>query len=1058
VAIVVAVVVVLAAVALLAPRPSAPSLDIPPSAPQNLGAAPGDGTVTLTWQAPKDRGSSAIKNYRVYRGTMAGGESYLTELGNVLTTIDKGLTNGQTYYYKVTAVNSMGEGPRSTEAAATPGGALSAPSEPRNLQSRAGNAQVSLTWDMPASTGSSPVTNYRVFRGPAAGQEAFLVELGSSTGYTSTGLVNGQTYFFTVSAKNAAGEGPRAAPVNATPTSGATVPSAPLGLTATPGTGNISLNWQAPADDGGSQITGYSVYRSTVSGGEMLLVPLENVTGYIDSNLLAGYKFYYQVSARNARGEGPRCAEVGSQPLSKPGAPGNLRALAGLGNVSLAWDAPASDGGSPILSYIIYRGSSPGGETFLVISDSSTAFVDRTVINGTHYFYTVSATNAQGEGPQSAEANATPQSSFDTPSTPRNLSAVPGNGSVALSWDSPLSEGGAPVSAYNLYRNGSLLTVLGVVQAYTDQGLANGIAYSYEVSASNSIGEGSRSPPVSVTPAILPDAPTGLTAIPSNRNVTLGWQAPGWDGGAPVTGYVIFRNSALLANTGTGLAYRDSTVDNGVSYAYRVAAVNRVGQGPFTAEVSATPEEKPVTFAVGGAGNDGGVDIGTDSQDDVYVTGYFSGTVNFDPAGSASLASVGDTDIFVAKYDFEGKYIWAFGIGGAGPDLVHALQVEPSGAVVIAGSFSGTADFDPGGGVAILTSNGDVDGFVARYSADGNYIWARSFGGSSSDSANDLGLDSAGNLYVTGSFCGTVSFDPSGSGHVSVSNQSTDAFVLSFDGNGAYRWHFAFGSVEQDAGTAIAVYSNGTFFVAGYFNDSVDFDPGAAVNVTNSSGYLDIFLALYSGAGDYVWAGAMGGGGNDTPAVGGITLDGPGSVYLTGSFEGVADFLPTNISANIAGNGGTDAFVAEYGPFGEYKWAFAVGGPLDDGGSGLVVDGMGNIYLTGYFRGTAAFDPTSVQPPITATGTGGAADVFLAKYSPGGLLTWVYGFGAAVSGTDKVSSGAAVCLDVGGNVLMTGSFYGGPVDFDPTAGTKILTSAGLADIFVARYDGDGKPA
>ena len=1054
----VAVIVVIAAFIVLMPKPSAPTVDEPPSAPQGLSAVPGDRMVSLSWKAPAHSGSTAVKNYRVYRGGAAGAESFLAEVGTMLTYNDSGLTNGQVYYYKVSAANSVGEGQRSGEANAMPNGSASAPSEPRNLQARAASAQVSLTWDPPASTGGSPVTNYRVYRGSAPGQETLLIELGDTSGYTSTGLINGQTYSFTVSAKNMAGEGPRAPSVNATPASGPTAPSAPLGLTATPGTGNIMLSWHPPADEGGSQITAYSVYRSTASGSEILLVPLENVTGYTDSGLLMGYRFYYQVSARNAIGEGPRCAEISGQPLSKPGAPGNLRAVAGLGNVSLAWDPPSSDGGSAVLSYIIYRGTASGCETFLVISDTSATYFDQTVINGTPYYYTVSATNAQGEGPRSPEASATPQSSFATPSAPLGLSAVPGDGSVALSWEAPASEGGAPVSAYNVYRNGSLLTTLGVVLAHTDTGLANGVSYSYGVSASNSLGEGPRSAQVSATPATLPDAPAGLTALISNRNVTLSWQAPGSDGGAPVTGYAIFRNGTLLATVGTDLTYRDSTVTNGLAYGYKVAAVNRVGQGPFTAEVTATPAPNQVTFALGGTGTDGGRDIGTDASGNIYETGFFSGTVNFDPSGSAGLVSAGNTDVFVAKYDFNGKYLWAFGAGGTGPDQPCAITVEGSGAFVIAGSFSGTADFDPGAGVAALTSRGDIDAFVASYSADGNYRWAHSFGGSGADEANDVSEDSSGGCYVTGYFNGTVSFDPSGSGHASTSNQSADAFVLSYDATGAYRWHFAFGSVQDDAGTAITAYPNGTFFVAGFFNGSVDFDPGAAVNVTNSSAYRDIFLALYDGAGNYIWAGAMGGGGNDTVAVGGITLDGPGSVYMTGSFEGTADFLPTNITANIASSGGTDGFVAEYAPFGEYKWAFAVGGPLDDGGSRVVVDATGNFYVTGYFRGTANFDPSSVLPPITAAGTGGAGDLFLAKYGPGGLLTWVLGFGAAVSGSDKLSSGAAVCLDIGGNVLVTGSFYGGPVDFDPTAGTTNLTSAGLADIFVARYDGDGKPA
>jgi len=1057
-AIVVAVVLV-AAVVLMLPKPSEPKLDEPPSAPMNLAALSGDRTISLSWQPPADIGTMPVKNYRVYRGTAPGILTLLSELDKTLAYTDGGLDNGRPYYYRVSAINSVGEGARSAEATATPSAAAGFPSEPRNFAAHPGNTQVTLTWDPPANTSGAPVTAYRLYRGNASGQETFFTETGGSTGYTCTGLVNGQTYYFQVGARNSAGEGPRSAEASATPAGGPSVPSAPRNLTYVPGASNVTLNWEPPAFDGGSMITGYSVYRGTASGALLLLAPIENLTTYADEGLLPGVTFYYQVSAKNALGLGPKTPELVAMPLSKPSAPLDLRATAGLGSVTLAWAPPAQNGGSPVLNYMVYRGTAAGEESFLVMLDAMTAHIDAGLINGTPYYYQVSASNAQGEGPRSSEATATPQSSFDTPSAPQNLNAAGGDGKVDLTWAPPANQGGAPVSKYRVYRDGAFLVEPGLVTAYSDTGLTNGQAYSYEVSASNSIGEGARSAAASATPATLPGAPQSLSAVPSNHNVSLSWQAPASDGGAPVLGYVIFRNGASLASTGVVPSYRDGTVTNGQAYTYKVAAQNRVGQGPFSNDAPATPGLKPVAFSVGGAGADTAVDIGTDSSANIYVAGYFTGTVDSDPGtGVSELTSAGDTDIFVAKYDIDGNYVWAFQIGGTGADRPTAILVESGGDFLLAGYFSLVADFDPGTGTASLASFGGTDAFVARYGPDHFYVKAVSFGGPGAEAANDLARDSAGNIYVTGHFEGTVDFDPGTGTASSSSNASRDIFVSSLAPDGSYRWHFAFGSVQEDAGTAIQAYSNGNFFVAGYFNGSVDFDPGAALNLTNSSGFKDVFLARYSSSGAFLWAGALGGEGNDTVPPGGMSLDGPGNVYLTGSFEGLCDFLPTNISATVQSNGGSDAFIAEYDSTGGYRWAYGAGGAANDGGMRVAVDDSGNIYWTGYFRGTQVdFDLTPDTKYLDAAGTGGASDIFLAKYQPGGLVVWAYDFGAAVSGADKDTVGMAICIDVNGNVILTGRFFGS-ADFDPTAGTKTLSSNGDADIFVVRLDGDGKPA
>ena len=188
-----------------------------PGAPTLTGASAGNGSVTLSWSAPASDGGASVTNYEIYRGTTSGGEVKVAETGNVLSYPDTGLTNGTTYYYKVSAKNSVGEGALSNERSATPQTAATAPSAPTLLSATPGNGQVSLSWSAPTSNGGSAVTNYTILRGGSSSGETFLVTVGNVTSYIDAGLTNGATYFYEVEAMNAVGTGPASNELSATP-------------------------------------------------------------------------------------------------------------------------------------------------------------------------------------------------------------------------------------------------------------------------------------------------------------------------------------------------------------------------------------------------------------------------------------------------------------------------------------------------------------------------------------------------------------------------------------------------------------------------------------------------------------------------------------------------------------------------------------------------------------------------------------------------------------------------------------------------------------------------
>ncbi len=216
-----------------------------PNSPKGLSATPGDTIINLAWSVPTSDHGSPVTNYLIYRNSTPSAKTLLATIGNYLNYTDRGLTNGQAYYYQVTALNAAGESARSNEASATP---TALPTPPQDLMAAPGDAQITLSWTPPSSDGGKPITNYTLYRGTVSGGETLLTRLGNVLTYLDLSLINGQTYYYKVSAVNTKGEGPLSNEASATP---ATVPGPPQNLVASPGVNRIDLTWNAPSSDGG---------------------------------------------------------------------------------------------------------------------------------------------------------------------------------------------------------------------------------------------------------------------------------------------------------------------------------------------------------------------------------------------------------------------------------------------------------------------------------------------------------------------------------------------------------------------------------------------------------------------------------------------------------------------------------------------------------------------------------------------------------------------------------------------------------------------------------------
>jgi fibronectin type 3 domain-containing protein len=592
---------------------SASTFDVP-GAPTGLSASRGDGQVTLTWTAPTNDGGAPLTGYALYRGTSSGTTSFLANLGTGTSHTDTGLTNGATYYYQVAAKNLAGEGPHSNEANATP---AALPGAPPALTATRGNAQVSLAWDVPANGGSA-ILNYTLYRGTTSGSETFHKLLGNVTSHTDTGLTNGVTYHYKVSANNTAGEGPQSNEASATP---GTVPSAPLSLAVArgPAVGELQLDWQAPTNNGGLTIINYKVYRATSSGGTYgAVATLGNVLTYTDTGLPNGATRWYKISAVNDAGEGAQSSSASGTTFDVPSAPTGISASVGpgAGELKLTWNAPSSDGGLAITNYKLYRATSNGGTYSLTATLGSVlTYTDTGLPNGATRWYKVSATNAAGEGAQSSSASAT---TFDVPGAPASLTATagPGIGEIKLTWQAPSTNGGAAITDYKLYRattsggTYSLAATLGNVLTFTDTALGHGATRYYKVSAANLVGDSAQSSSASGTTFDLPSEPRNLAATsgPGAGEISLSWQAPTSNGGTAITGYKIYRATtsggpySAIASLGSVLSYKDTGLPSSATRYYKVSAGNLVGEGPQSTEASATspaivPPSAPLNLA-----------------------------------------------------------------------------------------------------------------------------------------------------------------------------------------------------------------------------------------------------------------------------------------------------------------------------------------------------------------------------------------------------------------------------------------------------------------------------
>ncbi|OLS18880.1 MAG: Amylopullulanase precursor [Candidatus Heimdallarchaeota archaeon LC_3] len=563
-----------------------------PDPPSVLTAISGDNNVSLSWNSPNSDGGSPLIGYTIYRSTTSGTGFVNTATLVSLNYVDLAVSNGITYYYKVTANNSIGQSGFSNEISSIPS---QKPTAPQNLNGTADDSSVSLSWDIPTNDGGSAILGYNVYRGTVSGGPYTNIATVTILSYVDNSVTNGITFHYVITAFNVKGESVSSNELQMQPFG---PPTQPLSLSGLSAVDHVNLTWITPSNNGGSPITQYSIYRSITGGGPYIrIVNITGITNYTDNTVSSGTQYFYVVTAWNVKGESVNSNEIQVTTANVPSPPINLIAVQGDSLVSISWTPPTNNGSSDLTIYIIYRSIS-SGSGYLNIAETTTEITfynDSTVTNGVTYYYVLTASNSEGEGQFSTEVSAKPAT---VPSIPTNIVISSGNRTINLNWDIP-SNGGDIITSYNILRSttsGSNYALISVssFNIYNDTGLTNGVMYYYMINAINSVGTSANSTEISATPSTIPSAPVLLSPTPSIGYLNISWTAPNDDGGSSIDSYNVYR--ALLSNgpytkisTVSVLEYNDTSVSNGVTYYYKISASNIRGEGLFSNVDSSNP-------------------------------------------------------------------------------------------------------------------------------------------------------------------------------------------------------------------------------------------------------------------------------------------------------------------------------------------------------------------------------------------------------------------------------------------------------------------------------------
>lgn len=425
--------------------------------------------------------------------------------------------------------------------------------------------------------------------------------------------------------------------------------------------------------------------------------------------------------------------------------------------------------------------------------------------------------------------------------------------------------------------------------------------------------------------------------------------------------------------------------------------------------------------------------IAVDPTGNTYTAGLYVGTNDMDPgAGTTTLTVAGIADGFVVKLDANGDFVWARSFGGTDIDVVSSVAVDEDQNVYIMGEFEDTADLDPGVGVANFVATDGSDLFVAKLDSNGDFVWARTYTANVDElltSPRAIQADGSGNVLITGVCENDTDFDPSGA----VATTSGGAFVLKLDADGDLVWVKA---IPSASGRSVAMDASGNVTAVGTFQSTTDLDPGPG-SAPATPEAVDVFIVRLTSNGNYIWSAVVGG--DDEDSVGTVYVDSGGSPYLAGYFSDGVDLDPgpDEVLATEAG-----LYVLKLSPSGLYQWGIALGPLASQDAPGIGVGINGDVFVAANFSGTVDFD----SGPGTEILTSNVGAAYLLKLNALGDFQWV----GSLTGPFMMAS----AVGAGDVIHMTGNHPGATIDYDMSGGTNTLPPLGGLSAFVLTMDDD----
>ncbi len=441
--------------------------------------------------------------------------------------------------------------------------------------------------------------------------------------------------------------------------------------------------------------------------------------------------------------------------------------------------------------------------------------------------------------------------------------------------------------------------------------------------------------------------------------------------------------------------------------------------------------------------------IALDHEGNVYNAGTFNDTADFDPGiGVSELVSSGYSDVFIQKLDNDGNLIWVKKFGAENFEWVDGLVIDEEGNSYISGTFdSDIVDFDPSVAEFNLV-NSDTTRmiYVLKLDPEGDFVWAKAIGGDDNlvNSVSDIALGDS-NVYIAGSYSGTVDFDPGPSSEFRMSPypalDNYNYYVMKLDLDGDFVWVNSGEEEGLSKSISLDLDSTENVFLTGFFKGLVDLDPGEDIALFSALTSPNTFIQKLNSDGNLEWVKSIGGESSNTRPRG-LKVDQLSNVYLTGFFSETADLDPGPEELLITSEGSSDIFFMKLNSFGDLIWVKELGDALSvEIVYGFSLDNHANIYATGGFTSSLDFDPSLSVHELHSNGW---RDAFIMKWDSSGVFEWANSMGAA-----DEDYGIGITVDNDGAIYCNGS-YQSDVDFYFGPDTLIMEGEDYSSIFVEK--------